>query len=188
MRIPALLTALWAGAAVGPAAAEPLTYVFDPQATFVHFELLHFGTSTIRGRFGAVTGAVTLDRAVQRGELSLRLPTATVSTGIPVFDARIRQPDLLASEAFPEAYFVATRFAFSSGQLTELRGEFTLRGQSQPLSLRALRFSCRTEGASEICGGDFEGEFLRSEFGASFGLPFVADRVRLQVQVQGRRQ
>ena len=170
-----------------PAAAEPLSYVLDPAHSFVHFELLHFGTSTVRGRFSAIQGMVSIDPAAQRGEVSLRLPTATVSTGVGVFDARIRQSDLLASEAFPEAYFVATRFIFDGAKPMEVRGEFTLRGVSQALSLRALRYGCRAEGAAEICGGDFEGEIKRSDFGLTFGLPFIGDRVRLRVQVEARR-
>ena len=51
----------------------------------------------------------------------------------------------------------------------------------------ARRFACRSDEGTEVCGGDFEGELLRSDFGATFGLPFVADRVRLLVQVEGRR-
>ena len=37
---------------------------------------------------------------------------------------------------------------------------------------------------ARAAGGDFEGELTRSDFGINFGLPFVADRVRLQVQVE----
>ncbi len=183
------------------ARAAPQTYTLDPAHSWVQFELLHFGTSTIRGRIGPVQGSVTLDPAAGTGELGLRIATATVSTGVRVFDARIRAADLLASEAYPEAYFVATRFTFDGDRLAEVRGEFTLRGVSQPLSLRATRYGCRPDtdtpgnasasasagGGAEVCGGDFEGEFKRSEFGATFGLPFVGDRVRLQVQVEGRR-
>ncbi|MBS0442054.1 MAG: polyisoprenoid-binding protein, partial [Proteobacteria bacterium] len=36
-------------------------------------------------------------------------------------------------------------------------------------------------------GGDFEAELRRSDFGMSFGLPLVADRVRLLVQVEAIR-
>lgn len=186
-----LAALLLAGAAVGPARAEPLNYRFDPAHTFVHFEVLHFGTSTLRGRFGPIEGDVTLDRAAGRGELSLRIPTTTLSTGLRFLDARLREPDLLATEAHPEAYFVASRFRFDGERLAEVRGEFTLRGVSQPLSLNALRFSCRQDlsdsQAFEVCGGDFEAEILRGEFGMSFGLPLVANRVRLQIQVEGRR-
>jgi polyisoprenoid-binding protein YceI len=154
----------------------------------VHFEVLHFGTSTSRGRFGPVSGVVMLDRAAGRGEVGLRIPTASVDTGLPVFNARLREGDLLASAEFPDAFFVARNFRFEGQILAEVRGEFTLRGVSQPLSLFARRFACRDDEGTEVCGGDFEGELLRSEFGATFGLPFVADRVRLVVQVEGRRR
>jgi polyisoprenoid-binding protein YceI len=171
-----------------PVAAEPVTYTLDPEHSFVHFEVQHFGTSTSRGRLGPVVGEVMLDRAAGQGALALRIATASVDTGLPVFNARLRQGDLLASEAYPEAYFVARNFRFEGERLAEVRGEFTLRGTSQPLSLHAQRFACRAAEAGEVCGGDFVGEVLRSDFGATFGLPLVGDRVRLVVQVEGRRR
>jgi polyisoprenoid-binding protein YceI len=184
-----LMTTMLVGSVLAAARAEPASYVLEPEHTQVRFELLHFGTSTISGRFGAVKGAATIDPARGQGELSVRVATASVSTGVPFFDARIRAADLLASEAWPEAYLVATRFTFDGEKLTGLRGEFTLRGISQPLSLRALRYACRDDEATgqRLCGGDFEGELLRSDFGINFGLPFIGDRVRLIVQVLGRR-
>jgi polyisoprenoid-binding protein YceI len=68
-------------------------------------------------------------------------------------------------------------------------GEFTLRGVSQPLTLRALQFHCRTDATPprEVCGGDFEAELRRSDFGITHSLPFVADRVRLVIQVEAFR-
>jgi polyisoprenoid-binding protein YceI len=178
---------------MAPAQAAPATYTLDPAHSWVQFELMHFGTSTIRGRIGPVQGSVTLDAAASTGDIGLRVPTATLSTGVRVFDARIRQSDLLDTEAQPEAYFVASRLRFEAGLLAEVRGEFTLKGVSQPLTLRAVRYSCRKpmpqdgEGITEVCGGDFEAEFKRSEFGITFGLPFVGDLVRLKIQVEGRR-
>ncbi len=172
------------------AAADPVVYALDPTHSFVNFELRHFGTSTIRGRFGPVNGNVTLDRAAGSGSLDVAIATASVSTGLRVFDARIRERDLLASAEFPQASFVAERFRFDGDRLAEVRGEFTLRGVSQPLSLFARHFACEQRELlqREVCGGDFEAEFSRSAFGASFGLPFVGDRVRIVVQVEGIRQ
>ena len=66
-----------------------------------------------------------------------------------------------------------------------MRGEFTLRGvepAAEP-ARAALRLPHATP-AREVCGGDFEAELLRSDFGMTFGLPFVGDRVRLLVQVE----
>jgi polyisoprenoid-binding protein YceI len=173
---------------VAPVRAEPATYTLDPGLSFVHFEFTHFGTSTSRGRFGPLSGEVTIDRAAGRGEVALRVATANVSTGVPVFDARLRQTDLLASGDYPEAYFVSRDFRFEGESLAELRGEFTLRGISQPLTLHARRFACRQDAGAETCGGDFEGEILRSDFGATFGLPLVGNRIRLLVQAEGRRR
>ena len=183
-----LLAAATALLLTGVAAAQPVAYTLQPDFSQVTFEVLHFGTSTSRGRFAAVQGVVLLDRQAQRGEVRLRIPTASVDTGLRIFDARLRQADLLASEQHPEAFFVATQFRFEGNAVAEVRGEFTLRGVSQALSLKARRFSCRLESTSndEICGGDFEGQVLRSDFGATFGLPLIGNRIGLLVQVEGR--
>ena len=181
------LAALGALVATAPARAEPVIYDLDPDHTFVVFEFVHFGTSTSRARLGPVRGAVTVDRAKGEGEIGVRIPTASVDTGLAFFNSRLRQADLLASEEFPEAFFVGKQLRFEGPLLAEVRGEFTFRGVSQPLSLRATQFACRQDAQGEVCGGDFEAELLRSSFGADFGVPLVSDRVKLLIQVEGRR-
>ena len=173
--------------ALAQSGAGPVTYQLDPNHTFVTFEVMHFGTSTLRGRIGPVVGEVTLDRTARTGDLRLRIPVATVSTGTRLLDARLKEPDLLATAEYPEAYFVATKFQFdAAGGVKEARGEFTLRGVGEPLSLVARSFACRQDATlkREVCGGDFEGQVKRSRFGATLGEPFVSDNVRLVVQVE----
>jgi polyisoprenoid-binding protein YceI len=185
------LLVLLMGASVATAApAQSLVYQLDPSHSNVTFEVQHFGTSTTRGRFNQLSGQVVLDRAAKKGEVSLRINTANVDTGLAVFNARLRQDDLLATGVHPEAFFVATQFRFDGERVAEVRGEFTLRGVGQPLSLRAIRFACYAppdDPSAEVCGGDFEGEIKRSDFGATLGLPLIGDRVRLLVQVEARR-
>ena len=173
-------------AAAGPVAAGPTGYRLDPAHSFVHFEVMHFGTATLRGRFGPLEGYATLDPAARQGSVSLRVPTKIVSTGLAVLDSRLRQSDLLDSEGQPEAFYVAERFVFDGDALKEVRGAITLRGISRPLALRAQRFSCGTHPVLQRpwCGGDFEAELQRSDFGMDFGLPLVGNRVRLLVQVE----
>lgn len=185
----ALLVAAAFIAGATPARAAPEIWRLDPDQTRVHFEVQHFGTSTSRGRFAAITGSITLDRAARRGDVSITVATASVSTGLAPFDSVLRGTDLLASAAHPQAWFVASRVGFDGDRLVRLEGELTLRGTSRPLTLHALRFACRDDAVRgrEVCGGDFEGELRRSDFGMNFGLPFVADRVRLLVQVEATR-
>jgi polyisoprenoid-binding protein YceI len=179
-----------AGAAAQAPASAPAaaaSWRLDPTHSFVHFEVLHFGASTLRGRFGPLNGEIALDRAARSGRVQVVVPTAAVSTGLPVLDARLREPDMLSAEAHPQAYFIAERFEFDAqGNVTSVRGEFTLRGSSQPLTLKAQRFRCYSNPLfrREVCGGDFEGELVRSTFGITHSLPFVADKVRLLVQVE----
>ena len=189
------LATLCACPGLAPAQAQPvagpLTYQLDPNHTFVTFEVRHFGTSTLRARLGPVTGEVTVDRGAKSGDLRLRIPVATVSSGLPVLDARLKQPDLLATAEYPEAYFVATRFRFDdAGGVKEVRGEFTLRGVGEPLSLFARSFACRHDDMlkKDVCGGDFEADLKRGRFGATFGEPFVSDDVHLVIQVEAIAQ
>jgi polyisoprenoid-binding protein YceI len=170
--------------------AEAVRYRFDPTHTFVTFELLHFSTSTIRGRFGPLNGDITLDRAQRSGRVQVEIDTAAVSTGLGVLDARLREDDMLAVRAHPRAYLVAERFEFdAAGRVKSLHGEFTLRGKSLALDLRAMRFNCYTSPLLlvEVCGGDFEGTFSRGEAGITHSLPFVSDTVRLLVQIEAIR-
>lgn len=184
------LLALVAGSTVGAAQAAPQAFVIDPANTHVHWELKHFGTSTSRGRFDAVSGSITLDREAHSGSASFTIATASISTGFAPFDGLLRGRYLLGTEAEPNAYFVAQRFAFDGDQLASVSGDFTLRGVSRSLTLRALRFSCRMDAdpVREVCGGDFETEFNRSAFGITHSLPFVADRVRVLIQIEAIRQ
>lgn len=192
---PARSRALWAtlllSAMAAMAPAAPVDYALDPTHSFVTFEVLHFGTSTTRGRFGPLAGEVTLDREARRGRLQVVIDTAAVSTGLPVLDARVRQDDLLATAAHPQAFFIAERFDFApDGGVAAVTGEFTLRGQSRPLRLVAQRFRCYLNPLlrREVCGGDFEADLQRSDFGMSFGQPFVTDTVRLKIAVEAIRQ
>jgi polyisoprenoid-binding protein YceI len=172
------------------AKAETSVYQLDPSRTFIHFEVTHFGTSTLRGRMGPLSGSVQLDPHERKGYVGLVIATAEVDTGVPILDRRLCAKDLFDCSGHPEAYFVAERFQFDGPLLRELRGELTLRGVSQPLTLKAVRFGCHDhpDTGREVCGGDFEGELLRSDFGASFGIAFVSNRVRLKVQVEGVRE
>jgi polyisoprenoid-binding protein YceI len=172
----------------GSAIAQPRSYVLDPDHSWVHFEVMHFGTSTTRGRFGPVSGEVLLDPAAGSGALRLRIATASVDTGLAFFNSRLRRDDFLASDEHPHAEFAATDWRFDGDRVAAVAGEFTLRGVTRPLTLDALQFGCRQDGTrGEVCGGDFEATLYRTTYGMWYGWPFVANAVRLLIQVEGVR-
>jgi len=171
------------------AQSQPVAYALDAEHTRVHWEVLHYGTSTIRGRFDRLQGSVTLDRTARSGDVSISVDTASVSTGVPALDRVLRGNNFFVSNRHPQAYFVSRQLRLDGERVSEVHGEATLRGIGVPLTLRALSFSCRTHPVlqREVCGGDFEGELAQSDFGMTFGLSFTSDRVRLLIQIEALR-
>lgn len=100
-------------AALLPAlAGQAAEYALDPTHTSVTFEAAHFGTSTSRGRFEGISGRVQFDRAARTGSVEIVIATASVSTGVPALDSRLRRPDFLDVNAHPTSTFVAERLDF----------------------------------------------------------------------------
>ncbi len=177
--------------AQAPAATSELTsYALDPTHTFVHWEVLHMNTSTIRGRFDRSSGSVQFDAKAQRLDLSISIDATSVNSGVRVLDTLLRGSEMLDTTASPLASFIAREARFEGDVPREVMGEFTLRGIRQPLTLKALRWNCRLNllFLREVCGGDFEAQIERSDFGITHSALFVADRVRLLIQVEGIRQ
>ena len=170
---------------------EPGAYAVDPTHTSVTFEVAHFGTSTSRGRFERAQGEVQLGESGNGGRVEIRIATASVSTGVPALDSRLRGADFLDSEAHPTATFSADGLAFSGKAVSEVVGQLTLRGKTLPLTLKASHFNCYVSPLllRQVCGGDFEATLQPSRWGVAGGLPIgIADEVRLLVQVEAIRQ
>lgn len=168
--------------------SQGVTYALDPAHTHVHWEVLHFGTSTSRGRFDEVSGSLRLDAATGTGEVSIVIATTSVNTGVGPLNSVLRS-GYLATTEYPQAYFIANGWRWKAEAPLEVRGELTLHGVSRALLLRAPLLHCDTHPLlkREVCGADLEGELQRSDFGITDGLPFIANRVRLVIQVEAIR-
>jgi polyisoprenoid-binding protein YceI len=169
---------------------EAPRYRLDPGHTFVHWEVLHMGTSTSRGRFDKVEGSIVFDPVAATVDLGFTVDTRSVSTGSTAFDGVLRGAQLLDAGQHPVAWFVARRATFEGAVPRQVHGELTLRGQSQPLTLTARRWKCGLNllFQREVCGGDFEATLSRAAFGMTLAAGLVSDDVRLLVQVEAVRE
>jgi polyisoprenoid-binding protein YceI len=177
-------------AVAGVSHAAPATYAIDPTHTFATFEVKHFGTSTNRGRFDKTSGTVTYDAAAKTGQANITIETGSINTGTAPFDAHLKSKDFFDAAAFPQATFASTKFVFDGDKLSEVQGNLTLLGKTQPVVLKAQGFGCYENPRlkREVCGGDFVTTFQRSTFGMSYGIPFVPDDVRMTIQVEAVKQ
>jgi len=184
-----------AAAVIGLGAATPAfgaatSYELDTSHTWVVYEIVHFGTSTNRGRFPIKAGKVQIDPQARTGQLDVTLDTTAPSSGVPPLDRMMQGEQLFRSTEFPTARFVSTEMRFDGDKPSEVKGELTLLGVTHPVTLKSQRFNCYTNAMlkREVCGGDFETTIQRSRWGMGWGPHIVADDVRLLIQVEAVKQ
>ncbi|MFM2054288.1 MAG: hypothetical protein RL456_2325 [Pseudomonadota bacterium] len=186
-----LLALTAASALLATAAAQAAPYAIDPTHTFVTFEIDHFGTTTNRGRFDKKEGTVDFDRAGKTGKVDITIDATSISTGTGPFDGHLKSAEILDVAKFPTARFVSDRFVFDGDKVKEVTGQFTLKGKTNPVTLKATKFNCYQNPMlkREVCGGDFEATIKRSQWGVDFGLNWgFADDMRLVIQVEAVKQ
>jgi polyisoprenoid-binding protein YceI len=172
------------------AVAQSATYSIEPTHTFVTWEAKHFGTSTSRGRFDRKSGSITLDKTAKTGKAEITIDMTSMNTGVVPFDKHLTGKDFFAADKFPEAKFEGSGFKFDGDKLVEVSGNLTMKGKTNPVTLKASAFGCYQSPflKREVCGGDFETTITRSQFDMPYGVPGIPDNIRLVIQVEAINQ
>lgn len=171
--------------------AQAADYQIDPTHTNVIWEQIHFGTSTNRGSWAKKSGTVQFDRAAKTGKVNLTLDMSSVTTGVTPFDNHLKGDDFFAADKHPTATFVGDKFVFNGDKVSEVQGALTLRGQTHPVTLKAVRFNCFDHPMlkREVCGGDFTATVDRTAYGMNYGIAYgFPKEVRLVIQVEAVKQ
>ena len=172
-------------------AASAANYAIDPTHTFATFEISHFGASVNRARFDKKEGTVQFDRAAKTGKVDISLDMASVNSGTAAFDKHLQSADIFNVAQFPKARFVSDKFVFDGDKVTEVQGQLTLLGKTQPVSFKANQFNCYQSPMlkREVCGGDFEATIDRTAFGVNYGVDWgFPKNVRIVLQVEAVKQ
>lgn len=182
-----LLVTMAALAGAASAGAQSPNYAIDPTHTFVNYENGHYGTTTNRGRFSIKDGTLFFDRAGQQGKVEVVIDISSVNTGVDFLNRQIQGKDFFNVADFPTATFTSDKFVFNGDKVSEVQGKLTLKGQTHPVVLKAMKFNCYVNPLvkREVCGGDFETRIQRSQWGVLWGLQFgFEDDVRLIIQIE----
>jgi polyisoprenoid-binding protein YceI len=181
--------------------AAPQTYALDPVHSFPHFSINHLGMATIRGRFDRMAGKVVFDPTAKSGSLEIKVETASITTGDAKHEAgswaaknygprsrdeHLRTADFFNVAEFPELVYKSTRFNFNGEQLESIDGNLTMVGVTRPVKFTVTSFKCGPHPFTKkpMCGADAEATIKRTDFGIKFGVPAIADEVRLQVGIE----
>lgn len=191
--MPRLSSVLLALLAPLSAMAAPQTYNVDPTHSYPNFSVNHLGMATIHGRFDKMSGKIVLDQAAKTGSLEARIATASVSTGdgkradgTRSRDEHLRAADFFNSAEFPEMVYKSTKFNFNGEALESVEGALTLLGVTKPVKLQVTSFKCGPHPFNKkpMCGANVEGSIKRTDFGMKFGVPAIADEIKLAIGIE----
>jgi polyisoprenoid-binding protein YceI len=165
------------------------TYSIDATHTNVEFAVRHMMITTVKGRFGDVTGAVTIPESGE-ATVDVTIAAASIDTRVEARDNHLRSGDFFDVETYPELRFVSSKVRRSDDGYT-LAGNLTIRGVTRPVTLDVTE-----EGAGVDPWGNRKASFSatgrinRSDFGLNWnaaletGGVLVSEEVKLSIDAQ----
>lgn len=162
-------------------------YTVESSHTQILFAYDHMGFSNNMGLISAPTGTLSLDpKNPAASKLSVTIPIANLTTGIPKLDEHLMKPDFFDSAKFPTATFVSTGVKVD-GTTADISGNLTIKGITKPVVLEAAFYGAGKApaqmGGKENVGFNATTAIKRSDFGMGYGVPMVGDEIELKITV-----
>jgi polyisoprenoid-binding protein YceI len=148
------------------------TWNIDPTHTDVQFSAKHMMVTTVRGRFSAVEGTITLDEDSPANSTgSFTVGVASLNTGVEQRDGHLRSADFFDTDNHPTATFTATRVEPKGGSDYRVSGDLTIRGTTRPVAfdVEMLGFYTGMDGARRA-GLHATGRINREDFGLTWNV------------------
>ncbi len=111
----------------------------DPAHTEVGFSVKHMMMTTVRGRFGGVSGRIVLDEErPENSSVDVTIEASSISTGTPDRDTHLRSADFLDVATYPELKFRSRKVESTGEGSWRVTGDLTLHGTTKEVVLEAL--------------------------------------------------
>jgi len=175
------------------------TWQIDPNHSLVEFSAKHMMITTVKGRFGKVSGTIAIDeRNPDRSRVEAEIDTASIDTRAEQRDQHLRSADFLDVEKHPTITFRSGRVQGNSenpGDEFQVIGDLTIRGTTREVTLDAVY-----EGkGNDPWGGErvsFSGttKLDRRNFGLTWnqvletGGLLVGNEIKISLEIQAVRQ
>lgn len=163
------------------------TYKFDPNHTSIAWSANHFGFSSPSGKFTEVAGTVILDEKIpQNSSVNITIKTGSMSTGLKKFDEHLMSSDFFNVEKFPTATFISSSVTKTGNNTAKIRGNLTFLGITKTVMLEARinKIDINPITQKRTAGFSAYTTIKRSDFGITFGLPGVADLVKIIIEAE----
>lgn len=164
-------------------AALPNQWQLDDSHTRVGFSVNHLGFSTTMGHFNDVKGVVNYDvKAPSKTNISFTIATDSIDTNWDARDEHLKKAEFFNVAKYPTMTFKSTSVKFINPQQAKVTGDFTMLGQTKPLTLDVTLNKIANSPLTKepVIGFRATGNIDR----AAYGMTAFADGITTNVPIQ----
>ena len=167
-------------------------WTVDAAHSEVGFAVKHLMISTVRGRFGAVSGTVAFAEGDYAGATAdVTIDAASIDTREEKRDAHLRSADFFDVEKFPTLTFKSRRVQAITGDSFQLVGDLTIRDITREVVLDVeVEGFQKDPWGSQKAGFSASTRVNRKDFGLTWnaaletGGVLVSDDIKISLDVQ----
>ncbi|HEY4130790.1 MAG TPA: YceI family protein [Gemmatimonadaceae bacterium] len=172
------------------------TWNVDPTHAELGFAVRHLMLSTVRGRFGAVTGTVKVDEDnPKNSKIDVTVDVTSIDTRQEMRDNHLRSADFFDAATHPSLHFVSKRIDGDIDDEFKVVGDLTIRGTTREVTLDVtMQGRAQDPWGNERAGFEAKGKINRTDFGLNWnqaleaGGVVVGDEVKMTIDVELVRQ
>jgi polyisoprenoid-binding protein YceI len=167
----------------------------DPAHTDAEFAVKHMMISTVKGRFAAVSGIITLDEADLSGSsVEVEIDVASIDTRQEQRDEHLRSADFFDVANHPKIIFRSRRVEAEGKGRFRVVGDLTIRGVTREVVLEATDEGRGTDPwGNEKAGFSARTSIDRQDYGLTWnaaletGGILVGNEVKISLEVQAAK-
>ncbi len=173
--------------AVDPANIPAGVYSVDRNHTYVTFSYLHLGYTYPQLRFTSIDGELNLNgSSMADSAVAIAIDTDSLDTKLPRFDTELKSLQYFNARDFPKITFTSESYEPTGASTGTLSGYLTIKGRTRPASLDVTINNAIQHPMLDVpaIGFSATGTVLRSDWGLSRNIPFVADEVNIRIEIE----
>ncbi|WP_417429518.1 YceI family protein [Kiloniella sp.] len=160
---------------------------FDSTNTKIDFGLKVLGLRRITGDFGTVNGKAIISRSSQKQNfINITVLSGSVHNNSTYIENKIKSVDFLDRVAFPTIIFQSNSFEWTPQDDIIIVGPLTLHGVTKEIKWVARMVNSKETPLYEL-SYRVNTEINKSDFGITKGLPFISDKITLNIEIQALR-
>lgn len=161
-------------------------WAIDPAHAELGFAVRHLMLATVRGRFGAVNGTVTVDENDPKtAKIDVTVDVTSIDTRQEMRDNHLRSADFFDAANHPTMHFVSTRIEGDVSKTFKLIGDLTIRGTTREVALAVtLEGRAKDPWGNDRAGFSATGQINRHDFGLNWNQALEAGGVTVGADVK----